>query len=124
MRSLLLVSMLSCLILATVSGQTPPEKSSPTAPAESTEIRATRHSFMLVSTHAIALFQSADSIEARLHAEGSSLHPGTVTLRLRIEHTLDQAEAAMNKGEWNRAKEEIKVAGELVNRFSRRIGGE
>ena len=79
---------------------------------------------MLVSTRAVALFHSADTIEARLAAEGSTMHPSTATLRMRIEHHLDQAEAAINKGERAKADEHIKVADELVSRFARRIGGE
>jgi hypothetical protein len=96
-----------------------------TQPApESPEMKAARHSFMLVSTRAIALFQSADTIQARLEAQGSTLRPSTITLRLRIERTLDQAQAALNKSDVTHAKEHIKVADELLDRFERRIGGE
>jgi hypothetical protein len=79
---------------------------------------------MLISTRAIALFRSADTIEARLEAEGSTLHPATTTLRLRIEHTLDRIDADLNKGDVSRANEHIKLVEELVNRFERRLGGE
>lgn len=87
-------------------------------------LEATRHEFMLVSTRAVALFQSADTIDARLRADGSSLHPGTATLRLRIERTLNEAESAIDKREIERANKNIKVAGELVTRFAKKIGAE
>jgi hypothetical protein len=101
-----------------------PQEKTAAAPAESPALRATRHSFMLVSTRAVALFRTADNIDARLQATGSTLHPNTTTLRLRIEHQLDQAEAAINKGDLSHADEHIKSADELVNRLARRIGGE
>jgi hypothetical protein len=121
---------LSCLLFTNAFAQTAESsketpKDSPSADAsESPAIRATRHSFMLVSTRAIALFRSADTIEARLQATGATLRPSTTTLRLRIEHTLDQIEAAIDKGDLTRADEHIKAADELVSRFARRIGGE
>jgi ElaB/YqjD/DUF883 family membrane-anchored ribosome-binding protein len=119
MRLLLLTFLV--LPLAYSQSATPKNTQSP---PESAELKAARHSFMLVSTRAIALFQSADTIEARLEADGSTLRPSTTALRLRIERTLDQAEASLNKADATRAKEHIKVADELVNRFERRIGGE
>ena len=119
MRLLLLFSVFASLLFSQAS----PSKSSQ-PPPESAELKAARQSFMLVSTRAAALFQSADTIEARLEAQGSTLRPSTTALRLRIERTLDQAEASLNKADVPRAKEHIKVADELVDRFERRIGGE
>lgn len=127
------IVILCCLLITCAFAQTPeakdarkdnPKENQPAASPESPALRATRHSFMLVSTRAVALFHSADTIEARLAADGSTIHPSTATLRMRIEHHLDQAEAAINKGDLTKADGHIKVADELVNRFARRIGGE
>jgi len=120
---------LSCLLIMGAFAQAPepkdaPKENPPAAPTESPALRATRHSFMLVSTRAIALFKVADNLDARLQATGATLHPSTTTLRLRIEHHLDQAEAAINKGDVTHADEHIKAADELTNRLARRIGGE
>jgi len=118
---------LFALIVTSVFAQDPAPTPPPAPAHESEGMRATRHAFMLVSTRAVALFQSADTIQARLSADGSSLHPATVTLRFRIEHTLDRIEAAIGKGDkanLEYADKEIKVADELVNRFARRLGGE
>lgn len=100
------------------------QKDTQTAAAESPAMKNARHSFMLVSTRAVALFHTADSIEARLEAQGSTLRPSTTALRLRIEHALDQAEGALNKGDAAKANEQTKLAGELSDRFARRIGDE
>jgi hypothetical protein len=124
------IILLSCFSLALVLGQTSAPKDNAakdkdtSAAPESAALKAARHRFMLVSTHAIALFQSADTIEARLQAEGQTLRPSTTALRLRIVRTLDLAEAALNKEDVERANELMKVAEELVERFERRIGGE
>ena len=126
MRTLILLGLLvtSALGQAQESKQTPAAQPPEAPPPTASAVRATRHSFMLVSTRAIALFRSADSIEDGLRADGSTLHPSTITLRLRIEHALDQAESAIDKGDLEQANNEIKLAGELVSRFARRIGGE
>lgn len=119
---------LACLLATGAFAQTTEPKNTPKDGApivtESAALKATRHSFMLVSTRSVALFRSADTIEARLQAEGSTLRPSTTTLRLRLEHTLDQAEAAINKGDSAKADEHIKMADELANRFAKRIGDE
>ena len=119
MRLLLLLTFLVPLLFS----QSSPNKTTQ-PPPESADLKAARNSFMLVSTRATALFQSADTIEARLEAQGATLRPSTTTLRLRIERTLDQAEASLNKADVTHAKEHIKVADELVDRFERRIGGQ
>jgi len=121
------IAILSLLLLTSVYAPGQESKQDappPAAPAESPALRATRHSFMLVSTRAIALFRSADTIEARLQATGATLHPSTAALRMRIEHHLDEAGKDIDKGDLTHADEHIKVADELVNRLARRIGGE
>ena len=111
------IPVLICLCLVSAFAQAPVTEK-PATP------RDVENAFMLVATHAAALFESADMLDARLHADGSTLHPATIALRLRIERTLDQAQAAIDNGDLKRAGEEIKVADELVSRLSRRIGGE
>jgi hypothetical protein len=113
-----------CLLVAGAFAQTQEPKDGAPVVSESAALKATRHSFMLVSTKSVALFRAADTIEARLQADGSTLRPSTTALRLRLEHTLDQAEAAINKGDLTKADEHIKVADELATRFARRIGDE
>ena len=89
-----------------------------------TEAQETKLRFGHVATKAVANFRSADSIEERLRADGMTLHPQLVALRLRIESALDEIEEAIGKGELAAANETLVRASALVDRFARQIGGE
>lgn len=80
--------------------------------------------FGYVSTRAVANFRSADSIEERLRAEGSTLHPQLIALRLRIEAALDEAQAALDRNDRAGANKAITRAGALLDRFAQRLGGD
>jgi hypothetical protein len=96
----------------------------PNAPVSDRALRDARHRYTLVATKATALFASMDSLEGRLSLEGSTIHPGTGALRLRIENTLHDAEAALADRDLKVASLETKLAEELVSRLAKRIGGE
>jgi hypothetical protein len=76
-----------------------------------------------VAARATANFRSADSIEARLEAEGATLHPEVVTLRVRIEMALDEARESLANNDEAAASEAVERARALLDRFARRIGG-
>ncbi len=97
---------------------------SPAMGQDASAMKAARLRFGQVATRAIANFRSADSIEARLRAQGSTLHPSLITLRLRIESALDEAEAALKKGDLDSAGEQIKMAEGMVDKFAHRLGGD
>jgi hypothetical protein len=84
---------------------------------------ARRH-FGQVGTRAVANFRSADMIDASLRAGGSTLHPQLVTLRIRIESYLDEAQAALDKNDFAAAEEAVKKAEGLLDRFAKRLGGD
>jgi hypothetical protein len=84
----------------------------------------TKRRFGQVATRAIANFRAADSIERRLSADGSSLHPQLVTLRLRIESGLDEARIAIDGGDFDSANEALDRAQGFLERFAKKIGGE
>ena len=69
-------------------------------------------------------FRSADSIEARLKAEGATLNPQLIAMRLRIEGALDEAQAALDKSDVDGAKKATARAEGLVEQFARRLGGD
>lgn len=94
------------------------------SPVTDRAVREARHRLMLVSTRATALFASADSIESSLHSDGSTLHPQTGALKLRIQSALNEADAAIKDRDLELASTETKLAEELVARLARRIGGE
>jgi hypothetical protein len=77
----------------------------------------------LTATRAIANFRSADSIEANLNAQGHSLHPQIVALRLRIEAALDEAQKAVDQADPTAANEALDRAQALLQRFIQRLGG-
>ena len=97
---------------------------SPALAEDSAALKAAREHFGLVATRAVANFRAADSVEARLHAQGNTLHPSLVTLRLRIEAALDKAEAALNKKEVKTAVEQTRLAEGLLDKFAKKLGGD
>lgn len=76
------------------------------------------------ATRATANFRVADTIEARLGEQGMSLHAQLIATRLRIEAALDQAQAALDKGDLETVNETLKRAEALLDRFARQIGGD
>jgi len=82
-----------------------------------------RHRLGLVATRAIANFHSADSIEEHLRAEGATLHPDLVRLRLNIESELDQADTAINHNDLACAAKALERAQAFLDRFAARLGG-
>ena len=82
-----------------------------------------RHRLGLAATRAIANFHSADTIEEHLRAEGQSLHPELMRLRLNIESELDEADSAINRGDLTGAAKAIDRAQAFLDRFAARLGG-
>ena len=78
----------------------------------------------LLATRAIANFRSADSIEANLNAQGLSLHPQIVALRLRIEAALDEAQKAVDHGDPAAANEALDRAQAFLHSYIQRLGGD
>jgi ElaB/YqjD/DUF883 family membrane-anchored ribosome-binding protein len=97
---------------------------SPAMSEDTAAMRAARLRFGQVSTRAVANFRSADTIEARLRAQGSTLHPTLISLRLRIESALDKAEAALAKDDLKTAREQTKIAEGMLDKFARKLGGD
>jgi hypothetical protein len=102
---------MACLAAATLAAQETPDQ------------REARHHFVLVSTRAAANFRSADSIDARLHADGAVLHPQLIALRLRIEAALSEARFDMDERDYPAAEDALTRAEALLDRFARQIGG-
>jgi len=102
---------------APAKAPTPP---SPPTPAATREMR---NRLGLVATRAIANFHSAESIEEHLRAEGQTLHPDLVRLRLNIESELDQADAAINHNDLACAAKALDRAQGFLDRFAARLGG-
>ena len=63
-------------------------------------------------------------MEQGLKAQGSTLHPSLIALRLRIEAALDKAEAALGKSDVKTAKEQTKQAEGMLDKFARILGGD
>jgi len=87
------------------------------------EARKARDRFVLTSSRAIALFQSADSIAANLEEQGAKLHPELIAMRRTIERSLDRAETALEKDDRRTAGRELDRADGFLARFAKRIGG-
>lgn len=120
-------ALLALLVLGPALAQNPaPPAAPPQAanPQAAARLKDARHRFDMVATRAVANFRSADSIEDRLRADGATLHPQLIALRLQIERALDEAEAALNKGDVDTAKEATDRAEGLLERFARRLGGD
>ncbi len=93
-------------------------------PKTAARLKDARHRFDLVATRAVANFRSADSIAERLKADGATLHPQLIALRLQIEAALDETQVALDKGDVDAAKKATDRAEGLVDRFARRLGGD
>jgi hypothetical protein len=110
----------SLLALVPVFAQNAPQPTVAPTPA----LKEAHHRFDLVATRAVANFRSADSIEARLRADGATLNPQIVSLRLRIEAALDEGQADLDKGDVDSAKKATERAEGLVDRFAKKLGGD
>jgi hypothetical protein len=106
------------ILLASILLANPAMAQSPSA------MRAARLRFGQAATRAMANFRSADSIEDRLRAQGSTLHPQLIGLRLRIEAALNDTEAALGNSDLEAAGESMKRAEALLDRFARKLGGD
>jgi len=106
------IALLICFCLAPMGAQ-----DTPTA-------KETQHRLRLIGTRANAYFQSADAIDASLRANGNTLHPELIALRMRIEAALDDAQADIQSGELKEANEQLDRAEAWVTRFARRFGGD
>ncbi len=89
--------------------------------AQDNQKKETQRLFGLAATRAVAYFRSADSVEASLHEDGAVLHPQIVELRLKIEAALDEAQAAIDKSDFDTAKTAIQRAEAWLDRFARRF---
>jgi hypothetical protein len=87
------------------------------------ELSAARERFDTVAASAAGWIQSLDSIESRLNQEGLALHPQLVALRARIGAAIDEAHRAIDRGELKSADRSMSLAGELVDRLGRKLGG-
>jgi hypothetical protein len=108
----------------TAAAQQSPAPAPQNGPAASPVTREMRHRFNLIATRATANFRAADSIEQSLGARGLALHPQLVALRLRIETSLDEAEAAIGQGDLAAAAENLDRAEAFLSRFAKRMGGD
>ena len=108
------------LVLTTFLVSATAQDQARTQPDKTKEVR---HRLGLVATRAIANFRSADSIEERLRAEGMSLHPDLVGLRLNIESELDRADAAIEHNDLSGAAKALDRAQAHLDRFAARLGG-
>src|ERR1035438_4655518 len=97
---------------------------SPAMTQDTAALRAARLRFGQAATRAVANFRSADSIEERLRAQGSTLHPSLISLRLRIVSALDKGESALGKGDLKAAGEQIKMAEGMLDKFAHKLGGD
>jgi hypothetical protein len=79
--------------------------------------------FNSVSARATANFASADSIEANLRQYGITLHPQLISLRVRIEAALREAQGDLDHGELNDAKAAMDRANGFLDQFAQRLGG-
>ena len=86
-------------------------------------LKEARHRFNLAATRAAANFRSADSIEANLRTQDSTLHPQINALRFRIEAALDSAEQALKDSDVTAATDDTKQAEQMLDRFARLLGG-
>ena len=122
-------AMVKCLVglllaLSAISAQDAPGPRVPApAPSRTQPQKDAQRRLGLVATRAIANFRSADSIEANLIAQGHSLHPQIVALRLRIEAALDEAQKAIDQADPAAANEALDRAQALLQRFIQRMGG-
>ena len=107
-----LTVVLICLSLTPLNGQ-----DSPTA-------KDTRHRLRLIATRASAYFQSAEAIDQSLRADGNTLHPTLIALRMRIEAALDDAQADLKDSKLTEANEQLDRAQAWVDRFARSFGGD
>jgi hypothetical protein len=118
------VALLASLLILGPAMAQDPAPPPPTNPKTVARLKDARHRFDLVATRAVANFRSADSIAERLKAEGATLHPQLITLRLQIEAALDETQAALDKGDVDTAKKATDRAEGLLDRFARRLGGD
>ena len=94
-------------------------------PANATkEQKEVRRRFNSVAARATANFVSADSIEESLRQWGVTLHPQLISLRVRIEASLREAQAAMDQGDLTTTKEALDHAMGFLDRFAQRLGGD
>ncbi len=121
-----LLAMLLGSIMGPSMAQNPAPPASPqtVSPKAAARLKDARHRFDLVATRAVANFRSADSIEEHLRADGATLHPQLIALRLQIEAALDETQAALDKGDVDTAKKATDRAEGLLERFARRLGGD
>ena len=76
-----------------------------------------------VAARATAIFESVTNIEARLQAEGHTLHPDIKGRRLRVEMALDDAESAIGKGLWTDARKCTRRASAHLERLEKALTG-
>ncbi len=100
-----------------------PAPSQPAALGQSSEMRDARHREGLVATRAIANLESLESIETNLASIGVQLSGDLISLRARVEASLDAADAAIEKNNAKAANEALDRAEGYLNRLAARLGG-
>lgn len=120
--ALLVVIAVMCAPVA-LFGQSTPPAASATESSDRAGTSTIRKRLGLVATHAIACFRSADSIESNLERHGLILAADIAILRLRLEGSLDDADAALGRGDLSSANEALTLAEALVEKFAARLGG-
>ena len=121
-----LVGLLLALGVISAQGTPAPQAPSPPPaprPQPEKSQKDARKRLGLLATRATANFRSADSIEANLNAQGHTLHPQLVALRLRIEAALDEAQKAVDHSDPAAANEALDKAQSLLQQFIQRLGG-
>jgi hypothetical protein len=113
------------LCAGAMAGQdAPPPGPKPLAANATREQKDLRRRFNSVAARATANFASADSIEDSLRLYGVTLHPQLISLRVKIDATLRDAQALMDRGEVTDANEALDRAMGLLDRFAQRLGGD
>ena len=77
-----------------------------------------------VSARATANFASANSIEASLHQWGVTLHPQLISLRIRIQASLKEAQSDLDHGDISEANAAMDRAMGFLDQFAQRLGGD
>ncbi len=126
MKFAIAVFLTGCCLMAPagMSGQEPVPVPKPFSASATKEQKEALRRFNSVSARATANFASADSIDASLRQWGVTLHPQLISLRVRIEGALREAQGALDRGSVSEANEAMDRATGYLNQFAQRLGGD
>ena len=89
----------------------------------STDNHQVKSEFDDVAARATAIFESVANMEARVKADGHTLHPDIRGRKLRVEMALDDAESAIKEGRWNDARKWTRRASAHLERLEKAVTG-